>query len=188
MTDPTEALAAQVEALRSETAAELELIRLERASLLADKAKMESDKVRAEARQGLEINRKASDVRSAEGEVEARGEAARLARQVSQDAIALAEQRGIEKATLTIWQRSVDKHFEDNNGSIDLMRIELTALGKKIEEIITGLAMKRATDATLAEEMKKRTAEVIGVNEFRKWAIGLILTVIGLYIAGGGHF
>lgn len=180
-------LAAEVEALRAETARELEQIRAERAEVLADKVNLEADKLRIEAARDLETNRKRSDQRSADGEQDARGLASKLAREVSQDAIALAKETGAKEATLAIWQQNVDKHFVDNNGSIDRMAADIRALALKVEDVITGLAMKRATDASVAEEMKKRTAESIGVKEFRKWAVGLLVSAVGLYFAGGGH-
>lgn len=184
--DPQE-LAAQVEALRQETARELEIIRAERAEVLADKVNLEADKLRIEAARNLETNRKRSDQRSSEVEQDARSLASNLAREVSQDAIQLAKETGAKEATLAIWQKSVDKHFDDNNGSIDRMAADIRALVVKVEDVIVGLAMKRATDATLAEEMKKRTEATIDVKEFRKWALGMIFTAIGIYFAGGGH-
>lgn len=107
-----------------------------------------------------------------------------LARQASEDAIKLAETRGMEKATLTLWQRGMEEHNKQQNGSLARIDKNLEKLAERVGEIVTGLATKRATDATLAEEVKRQseiaTKTTISSQEFRRWVIGL---VVGAFLA-----
>ncbi len=180
----------EAERLRLATASDLEQVRVERAEILEARVKLEAERLRVEATRGLEVNRRASDVRSAEGEIETRGEAARLARQVSQDALVLAEKRGEERATLNLWQRGIEKHNLDQNGALRRMDASLEKLAERVTDIVQGLATKRAQDVVLADEVR-RQAEVsakasISTVEFRKWVVGLIVAIFLAFAASRG--
>jgi DNA repair exonuclease SbcCD ATPase subunit len=113
-----------------------------------------------------------------------------LARQASEDAIALAEKRGEERATLSLWQAGMEQHNKEQNGSLKSIEAKLEKLDERVGEVVNGLATKRATDATLAEAVKKQAEDAskatVSSQEFRRWAIGLIVTMLLAFAAAKG--
>ncbi len=113
-----------------------------------------------------------------------------LARQVSEDAIVLAEKRGEEKATLSLWQAGMEQHNEMQNGSLKSIEAKLEKLNERVGEVVNGLATKRATDATLAEVVKKQAEDAANLTvtsqEFRRWVIGLAVAAFLAFAAARG--
>lgn len=85
----------------------------------------------------------------------------------------LAEDRGRAAATLDIWQKGIDHHNEKQNGKLAVVEEEMVKLRQAFDTLVTTMTVKAESQVTTLE--------------FRKWAAGFILTLIGLYFANGGH-